>query len=150
MKVVFMNWLKLILGLFIVVSLFTSCGNKRVNLNCSYDTTVESGKTFYQPLINALEKYKVEHENYPTNVFELVPKYIDKIPGTLSNSETPNSSDEQGNLYVDKNIKSQIIGTRPDTKSYFITFYFRDDSSCFLNKNGVCAYNAETKNWLCK
>ena len=32
------------------------------------------------PLINALEKYKVEYGNYPDNVEVLVPEYIASIP----------------------------------------------------------------------
>ncbi len=139
-----------ILCFLVFISFISSCGENNLKLNCSYDSTIESGKNFYQPLINALEKYKIDHNNYPTNIFELVPIYINKIPGAENGSQTANSSDDKGELYADKNIKSQIVGTRPDINSYFITFYFSDNSNCILSKNGVCSYEAKTKNWSCK
>lgn len=144
------NYLKFVLLISSVCLLLNSCGGERLHLKCDYNEAAESGKEFYQPLINALENYKADHKNYPESVFELVPKYIDKIPGTTDSKETANSSDKTGKLYSHKNIKSQIIGSSAESNYYAITFYFRDNGNCLLDKNGVCRYNSSNKAWLCE
>lgn len=143
-------YLKVFVCFLGVSFMFYGCKGEKLKLTCDYESTVEAGKDFYQPLITALEKYKAESNNYPSDVFVLSPKYIDKIPGVEASSDTPNSSDETGKLYSHQNIESQMITMRPDIESYYIKFYFHDGSNCLLKKNGSCTYTSSTNQWSCE
>jgi hypothetical protein len=43
----------------------------------------EKGKQYFEPanqVLDALERYKKDQGRYPTSLYELVPKYVEKLP----------------------------------------------------------------------
>lgn len=105
------------------------------------------GKDYFQPLINALEKYKNDNGHYPKNVFDLTPKYINKIPliGNLTrmgitswdkpkiNNDSPHKSIDSGTVHVSED------------DSFSISFQYSEDIEwCRTKKgSGMCTYNSK-------
>jgi hypothetical protein len=72
-------------------------------INTRYPEEASAGRELYQPVIEALEAYKADHESYPTSLRELIPDYLDEIPdGTVIHPEFegPFYSDADGTYTI--------------------------------------------------
>lgn len=138
--------------LLLVTILFTNnCGGQRVNLMCDpgEGEAAQAGQRFFQPLIDALEQYKAETGNYPNAMYELVPKYIDKVPDLREQERTPDEQSKVNNISPHSNIGGSSIAVRPDEKRFVITFYFYENKFCLLGTGGRCEFYSGGSRWQC-
>lgn len=135
--------IKALLLILIVIFGICACDSSSFNPVCNHEEIIKSGKTYYQPLIEALENYKNDNGNFPAKLSQLAPKYISSQ--MITDENTFNAGD------LDQNIGSRFESLRPNgSDSFIIRFHFYKKDGCFLYKSGVCSYYGDTKNWDCK
>ncbi len=140
---------QLVICLLLIAALFcNNCGSK-IQLKCGISAASQIGIDHLQPLIDAMEQYKKDNGKYPAN-FNLVPKYIDKIPIIISGDE---SSYDQSKFNILKN--GQLGGSSrvsSEDGSYFsMQFLTKDDRTCLLGgENNMCEYSSDKPFWNCQ
>ncbi len=136
-----------ILTLFFIFSTI-SCKEKNAELTCNVSQYSQKAISHLQPLIVALEKYKMENGRYPPYFNDLVPKYTQKIPMIGNEKITPGSP--IFNHLVDKKLGDSLANIADDGNSYYIYFTTKDDRICLLGgRNNICEYSSENPVWNC-
>jgi hypothetical protein len=116
------------LSKFLLVSvLFFSFFVNNCNEKPGEGEVAKKGYTTAQPIIEALEKYLEENQDYPESLNKLQPKYIKELP-----------KDGNGIRY-----KYSYLD---DKKTYILSFTY--DGSGLLGIN-ECSYYSNTKAWSC-
>lgn len=136
------------ISIIVLVLYISSC--QRVNIKCEISETAQIGINHFQPLIDAMEKYKDDNGNYPTpKTNNFVPQYIEKIP-ILNCSGSQSGILPIHNVLEDKRLCSSPNAFKEDGSYFKIQFYVKDDRICLLGgRNNICEYTSETKKWKC-
>ncbi len=119
----------------------TACKNTPT-IVCYHEEIIETGKNYYKPLIESLEKYKTDNGKYPEKLSQLTPKYTS--PQVITDEDTYNSGD------LPSEIELRFEALNPDQNSYVIKFDFRSKEGCYLSKSGECRFYSDTKSWNCE
>ncbi len=116
------------LGKFVLITIliFTFFATK-CNEKAGESETAKRGFALSQPVIEALEKYRQDNQNYPQSIPQLTPKYL---------KETLKDSNELNFTY---NFNEQ-------KKSYQLEFSYSEAGSVGISE---CSYYSDTKAWSC-
>ena len=129
--------------------LFSTSCNRRIYFVCGIGEVAQTGINHFQPLIDALEKYKTDHGKYPTeDTVDFVPKYIDRIP-VLDCTGTKPGILTTDNVLKDKRLCGGIGKSSDDENNFSIKFYPEDNRICLMGRNNICEYSSESKKWSC-
>jgi hypothetical protein len=144
-----MKTLLFILLAFMIVN-SSSCTSQKVKFVCGLSETSQIGINHLQPLVDVMERYKIDYGTYPTpNTKDLIPKYIDKIPILNCSGSVAGILPIHNVLENEKLCEAQ--NTFAEDGSYFsIKFFVSDDRICLTGgKNNYCEYTSDTKKWSC-
>ena len=136
----------LALSVTIVCSVISSCSRK-VQIVCGISEVSQMGIDFVQPTIVAMERYKEDNGEYPKDIFNLVPKYIDKIPIVLHSKEDVDES--KYNILIHEKLRGGVPRIEDDAGYFSIEFIPTDDRICLTGRNNICEYRSDTKQWGC-
>ena len=136
--------------LLFFVALSNACVSRKVQFVCGINETSQIGINHLQPLVDALEKYKVDNGRYPSDWRTLVPKYIDKIPVILGAEVSP----DIGNSPIYKVLRHEKLSSKlthqdAQGQEFKLGFFTQDDRICLVGRNNICEYTSETKEWNC-
>ena len=129
-------------SLLLVCALLIAACKNIPSVFCDNDENIRIGKEYYQPLIEALEKYKTDHGNYPEKFAQLAPRYLPV--------QAINDDDDFKGVSLPAEVSVGYAGSRPDEHAFVISFNFRRKAGCSMFRGGMCDYYSDTKSWSCK
>jgi hypothetical protein len=141
----------MIVGLLYILILSNTCTSRPIQLTCGICETAQIGINHFQPLVDALEKYRVDNLRYPSDLRELVPKYIDKISIILGKEVPP----EVGNEPIYNVLRHEKLGNKlsyqdDQGRVFSLGFLTQDDRICLLGgRNNICEYSSDRPFWNC-
>lgn len=136
-------------GLFIlaVAGLAAAACGEKFSAACGVSEISQTGINFVQPTIQAMEQYRKDNGKYPNDVFDLVPKYIEKIPIVLY--EKGEVDETKYNILIHEKLRGGVPRIYPNENSFSIEFTPTDDRVCLTGRNNLCEYSSVNKSWNC-
>ena len=126
--------------------LVVACGGK-YQAECGISEVSQRGIDFVQPTIDAMERYKKDNGKYPADVFELTPRYIDKIPIVLHSKQGVDETKYK--ILVEEKLRGGVPRTVSDGSRFSVEFISNDERACLTGRNNICEYSSENPFWNC-